>query len=40
MPKTKLEQELQNADCIFVLAADGDPLMPTIRKGHVNCSDP
>ena len=35
MPKTKLEQELQNADCIYVLAADGDPLMPTIRKGHV-----
>ena len=35
MPKTKLEQELSEADYIYVLSADGDPLMPTRRRGHV-----
>lgn len=35
MPKTKLEQELSKADYIYVLSADGEPLMPTRRRGHV-----
>lgn len=35
MPKTKLEQELSEADYIYVLSAYGDPLMPTRRRGHV-----
>ena len=35
MSMTKLDRELHDADFIYIISADGYPLMPTRRRGHV-----
>lgn len=35
MSVTKLEQELQKADFIYIISANRHPLMPSTRKGHI-----